>query len=430
MTSVRGRNPLMDDSNTSGMRRGSAGDRPLRGQAGVEERRPAWEVGDNDPPRVGWGMRMVQFGGWLYLVVAVAAWATMHWGADRWWWATVISFLPRWLWALPALLLLPLACWRPRRLALATALSLVWVGWPLMGLCGFRSLLSGPLPVAARTDAGVPPTVVKVLTCNLGTSGYDPLELAELVAETQPDLISFQEGISGVELAALVGPDWRVAGVTGLAVASRWPITKADLLNWRGEAHGRPVALRIRCRIAPTEPALLTPLLAPDDLPPPSGEERREPPPAEPPAEEFDFVAVHLLTPRDGLEAVKDRMPEAGRRMTANTDVRRAESTKVLHWLENLPGPVIVAGDMNMPPESNVLRHEWAQFTDAFTAAGLGYGYTYGYTTSGWWYGIRIDHVLADAGWSVERSWVGRHVGSDHRPLCAELRRLAPEQEP
>jgi vancomycin resistance protein VanJ len=135
----------------------------------------------------------------------------------------------------------------------------------------------------------------------------------------------------------------------------------------------------------------------------------------------IDFVAVHLYTPRKGLEAVKETLWNGIEGMYTNLDKRSRESQAASRWIAGLAGPVIVAGDLNLPPESAIFRRDWARYTDAFSESGSGYGYTFGYTHSGRWYGIRIDHILAGEGWKVQNALVGPHVDSDHRPVIAEL---------
>jgi endonuclease/exonuclease/phosphatase (EEP) superfamily protein YafD len=212
------------------------------------------------------------------------------------------------------------------------------------------------------------------------------------VAETRPDVIAVQEQMTVEGLAALVGPDWHVVGTPGITVASRFPI-----LNRETRVFGDSVASAWRTVAVDYRLAA--------------------------PGGPIDFVAVHLYTPRKGIEAVKEDYWRGSGVMRDNLARRAKESAAASRWVASLPGPVIVAGDMNMPPESDLFKRDWGGFADAFDAAGCGYGYTFGYTTSGWFYGIRIDHILADAGWRVERCWVGRHIGSDHRPVVAELER-------
>jgi|GEM_PF-5171222 len=38
-----------------------------------------------------------------------------------------------------------------------------------------------------------------------------------------------------------------------------------------------------------------------------------------------------------------------------------------------------------------------------------------------WFFGIRINHVLASREWQVVTAWVGPNLGSEHRPVFADL---------
>jgi endonuclease/exonuclease/phosphatase (EEP) superfamily protein YafD len=83
---------------------------------------------------------------------------------------------------------------------------------------------------------------------------------------------------------------------------------------------------------------------------------------------------------------------------------------------------VLLAGDFNTPPESALFSQLWGGYTDAFSTAGWGWGYTF----RSWKTTVRIDHILAGPGWSCERCWVGPYVGSPHRPVLADLTYSAP----
>ena len=50
---------------------------------------------------------LVAAGSWAYLVVAISLWVFLRVAGDRWWFAAFILFGPRWVVALPALLLAP-----------------------------------------------------------------------------------------------------------------------------------------------------------------------------------------------------------------------------------------------------------------------------------------------------------------------------------
>jgi vancomycin resistance protein VanJ len=268
-----------------------------------------------------------------------------------------------------------------RRMRLPVFLSAAWFAWPLAGLC-----LGGLTP----GGTGDEDSTVRVLTCNVGQGGYDEERLAELILDVDPHVVTLQESFSVARLKELLGPRWRIVSSPGILLATRLPIISREVFTGSQASIWRTVAVDYRLDSA-------------------SGS--------------FDFVAVHLYTPRKGLEAMKDTYWRGIDGMHENLERRDRESADCSRWVAELPEPAIVAGDMNLPPESFIFRRDWSAYRDAFAAAGLGYGYTYGYTKSGRLYGIRIDHVLASPEWKVIRSWVGPHVGSDHRPLIAELRR-------
>ena len=77
---------------------------------------------------------------------------------------------------------------------------------------------------------------------------------------------------------------------------------------------------------------------------------------------------------------------------------------------------MLLAGDFNAPPEGCTYRDSLGRYTDAFATAGWGFGYTF--RNRGMQ--LRIDHVLAGAGWSFARCSVGPDLGSPHRPVVAD----------
>ena len=321
---------------------------------------------------------------WSYAAAVLGTWLVLRTGGDRWWWTTAALFAPRWVWALPLAVILPVVfVWR-RGLAWLAGLSVVWVAWPLMGFCVPWQRMG-----AAGREADYPP--VRVLTCNVGLKPLAPGALETLIADERPDIITVQEKFDEEGLRRLLGPNWQVEVTPGILVATQYPILSRKLFTGSEAVAWRTVAIDYQL---------------------------------ETPAGAVDFVAVHLYTPRKGLEAIKDRHWSGIDGMRANLARRDRESAELRRWIDGLDGPVILAGDMNLPDESAIFRRDWSGLTDAFAAAGWGYGYTYGYTTSGKWYGIRIDHILAGSGFRVRRSWVGPHIGSDHRPLLAALERV------
>lgn len=84
--------------------------------------------------------------------------------------------------------------------------------------------------------------------------------------------------------------------------------------------------------------------------------------------------------------------------------------------------PVIVAGDLNAPQHSMVVRTLFESgLRDAFSTAGTGFGYTYGHSHGHGISFMRIDHVLVDSTIGVADCFVGGEQGSTHRAVIADL---------
>jgi endonuclease/exonuclease/phosphatase family metal-dependent hydrolase len=137
------------------------------------------------------------------------------------------------------------------------------------------------------------------------------------------------------------------------------------------------------------------------------------------------FINVHLETPREGISAVLNRgtliSPSRSDALTERIECRRLESEELVGWIGQSSEPVLIAGDFNMPADSTIYRQSWAKYTNAFSAAGTGFGHTKHTEVLGRQYGSRIDHILAGPGWRPCRSWVHLDLGSDHLPLLADL---------
>jgi endonuclease/exonuclease/phosphatase (EEP) superfamily protein YafD len=84
---------------------------------------------------------------------------------------------------------------------------------------------------------------------------------------------------------------------------------------------------------------------------------------------------------------------------------------------------VIVAGDLNAPAQSLVVRTLLdSGLRDAFSSASWGYGYTHGHSLRPHLFStIRIDHILVSPEIGVADCFVGGKAGSEHRPVIADL---------
>ncbi len=333
------------------------------------------------PRRPRWPSTTVAVCTWLYVVAVVIVWLLLRFAGDRWWFATVIMFGPRWLCAVPLLGLVPAAMlWRRRMLWALGAAAILVVG-PIMGLC---------IPWARLAAADGPS--LRVLTCNVKGKGNNNAALDSLIEQAAPDVVALQGCWGGVRIRWPKG--WHVCQVAGFVIASRYPVVhRGPDHSWQLPGHWPHIDM-LRCTV-------------------------------EAPGREIEFYSVHLLSPHEGLEAVLDRKtllrPSDGPILDAEIEQRRAESEDAHRFVRSFGSAPILAGDFNMPVDSAIYRRYWAELRDGFSAAGLGFGYTEWPRKSVGLVGVRIDHVLTGRGWRCRRCWVGPDVGSDHLPLLADV---------
>jgi len=211
----------------------------------------------------------------------------------------------------------------------------------------------------------------------------DPGPLVRLVEETQPDVVAIQEWPMSARSGEFFGEGWHTHRETGLFLASRHSIRRADRLgdDSTGE-HGSVVRYELR-----TSAGTVT------------------------------VFNLHLATPREGLGSLV-RFDQRGLdEVRANSDLRWRQSKFVSAEAKAVGGPVLLLGDFNTPPESAIFRQQWPDYRNAFSDAGWGYGYTFQARRTA----VRIDHVLIGGGGWATGCWVGGDVGSPHRPVLADV---------
>lgn len=317
-----------------------------------------------------------------YLAVCVLIAVLLRTAPVSWWPVVLVWYSPRWVLAAPAVLLMPAALLVHRRSLIPTALAVVIVAWPVMGL---------NLPWRRLLPARAASFHLRILSCNVDADDLHPDALSELIAQNQPDLIVLQE-CSERDRKAIRWPDgYQVHDAGGeLCIASHFPMRP------RGSLSNRELGLRG--------------WVAGYDLELPIGT-----------IPLFDF---HLPTPREGLTTfLFYRVEDHGVGVLDEITAAQWHASDVASRFADVPGDSrIIAGDFNLPADHAVFRRYWSGFRDAFVEAGLGYGFSK-YTS---WHGVRIDHVLTDAAWHCNACWVGPDVGSDHRPVLADLEWVGP----
>ncbi|MBP3237051.1 MAG: endonuclease/exonuclease/phosphatase family protein [Bacteroidales bacterium] len=118
---------------------------------------------------------------------------------------------------------------------------------------------------------------------------------------------------------------------------------------------------------------------------------------------------VHLQT--NGL--CLGSKPSAGlfRNLRANAAKRKAQVEEIASAVAASPYPVIVCGDLNVPPASYSYRKISAFLDDAFLKAGKGWGGSY----QGLGGLLRIDYILCSPAFAVSSYSLVPNAWSDHK---------------
>ncbi|NNM05848.1 MAG: hypothetical protein HKO65_12230 [Gemmatimonadetes bacterium] len=326
-----------------------------------------------------WPDRAAWWGTAGFVALAIIAWALI-WGlGDRWWPATVLLFGPRWVLLLPLVGLFPLAALRDRALLIPLTLAGVLLLGPGLGFqTGWRSLLAG----------GGPGPEVRVVSFNAMSGRNLVWSPSNLLLDWEADIAAFQE--CGRELAGVLKElsGWHVDVRLGLCLASRFEIVGVREMDREALAFAGGAGM-----VATYE-------LDMDGVP-------------------ILVTNLHLETPRAGFELIRSgRLAQGISLVREKSLLRGVELRRARFWAEGFPGPHIVVGDFNTPPESRSYRESWGGWQNSFSVAGSGFG---GTRLNGW-IRVRIDHILANDSWQVMDAWVEEDVGSDHLPVGAVLR--------
>lgn len=100
----------------------------------------------------------------------------------------------------------------------------------------------------------------------------------------------------------------------------------------------------------------------------------------------------------------------------ADSELRNLQVQAFTREARRETGPVIIAGDTNLPSLSAALE-SFAGFQDGFEAVGSGFGYTFP-STRPW---MRIDRIFASRHFRFLQFAVGDSQASDHRAVYATL---------
>lgn len=312
--------------------------------------------------------------GWAYLLVILLAWLSLRIGGDRWWPTTMLLFGPRWMAMLPLAVLLPTTAMRRRRgLPVLMGAAIVAIG-PIAGV---------RIPWRRLMPAAAPSYSLRLVTCNCAGSLLRPGELRDLITQVRPDVVILQEHRFTSEAEARWRSEgWETRSGERICLLSRLPIIAYERLG-RSDLDGQAVVARHE---------LLTPIGG------------------------VQVFGLQLTSPREGLEAVRYGGWSGGAALQANIEQRTAVAAQAGRWISQYGGPLLIAGDFNMPVDGVIYRRNFSGYVNGFDQAGLGIGNTRFIPRLG----FRVDHMLGSPGWTCRSCWVGPDVGSDHRPLIAD----------
>ena len=301
------------------------------------------------------------------------AWLTESYVAERFRLLVWLTYVPQHPLGVPLVLL---ALWstlarRWRHLAINGGAAVFFA----LTFLGFN------IPFGRTTEPGT----LRVLTVNTHAGMQGVERIARLIEAQKPDVVCLQEtapfrGFPDPLPGILArSPGWEIARAAEVTTLSRHPIVRRKAHTMLPEM-GRS-ALETTLKL---------------------------------PAGDVTVFNVHYNT------AYAER-PDPGRddlpRMSYRSMARWEQTSILFEAVEAVDGPVIVAGDFNNPPRGINYRRLTRRFTDAFRAAGWGFGYTLRSDLPV----MRIDYIFTSADMGVTRCEALGVKVSDHRAVVADL---------
>lgn len=307
--------------------------------------------------------------------------------SENWWLSSALTYAPRTPYLIPALGLLLAACLWHRSSISVNLISIAMVAVPIMGF----SLPVGASSPDAASDSGT----LKVISCNVQDFRPDFASVLAEISRFNPDLVAFQDARSESTLLKKFFDSWHVIRDGEYFLASKYPVKMISVGHF--EPFDRDAVMQCEVEL---------------------------------PSARIMVFNVHQMTPRHGLRGLDISSPITHRgseRLSRYLELRAAETADVRDFIEGSRGehPTLVMGDFNMPCESSLYHRNWFGFQNAFNTAGTGYGYSFPCTRQYCWPAgmpwMRLDHILTDDAWQINRCFVGQANGSDHRLIAAIL---------
>lgn len=344
-----------------------------------------------------WAVRVVKLLAVAYpLALLGVAWAFRYVGEG--WWATAVGlYLPRVAFAAPLpFVVLALVILGPRRWLWTQVASAVIFLFVLMGFVV-------PWPRSARPNA----PIFRVLSYNIDSGRGGSGRIVQQIDAYSPDIVFLQEVGNPDDLERLLKARYSTVSTSDqFILATRYPV------------------------VSPIEPPGKLPYL----------DKHRSPRflryAIDTPLGPIVFYNVHPVSPREALYAVRGargltREILSGRlfrgaargAIAENFGLRALQVETFSEAAAKETGPVVIAGDTNLPWLSNVFGERLSAYVDGFQSAGWGFGYSFPNDRRPW---MRIDRVLATHDLRFASFAVGDSAASDHRCVVAEIQRADP----
>ena len=324
------------------------------------------------------------------LLLTVLLWSIGAYVAEYRWLTTILAYTPPFVLAISTgLVCLLTLFFRERRLIIINGIAFLFVWFIVLG---FRI----PSPLSPADNA----PRLRVFTLNIAHGSGGVKKVIAAIQQAYPDVFCLQEsnefyGCPDPLPEIIKGlPSYRFMRAGETALATRLPITGVMVYPFVG-TDGYRAIVEMEVRVKDRKARILT---------------------------------AHLTTPLHPQLLTREEFHLRGHLRIVNY-LRFIEVEKILSAAKRTTDPVIVCGDFNTPANGVFYRRLTATMTDAFTAKGFGFGYTFPANAPV----FAIDHILTGQGAVPVSAYVPVVNASDHRPIVADIALLempAPLAEP
>lgn len=323
---------------------------------------------------------------WLYMILVVGG-SLLHWGiGDQLWWLALFNIVAPYLF-IPLVVLWPVDWLCQRR----------WRWWPLLlpalaflGLYGLLFVPAWSIP----TEPAEP--TFSVMTFNIWGGSYQQRSTQVFARNNLPDIVAIQElrPFMMSQLLSVLAPHYPYHLLdgrgSGMGIFSRYPLTPLPV-NFKLQPKWQLQVARVQMR----QRSLILYNYHPRST----------------------NIFLFLQSPQAGVAEVESSFQQ-----------RRQFMENLLADIASRTEPILLLGDFNSPPRSDVHKQLLTRFADAHLQAGWGFGHTFP-AHGGRSHGIpiipwvtRLDMILYSSELTALHSQVGIPSGeSDHLPVVATL---------